>query len=463
MLQPGTVESWGSGVRLRGKDDGSRRDGHATVSMAQFILSGIAALVVVAVGGATVLDRIGRTEAIRSARELTRLVGSGVMDRYLTDDLVHVNASLSKHEVALAKLDKMVRKNVLQDPVVRVKIWTREGRILYSDEPRLIGEVYSLDEDKREAFASSDGLAEVSKLDGEENRFEHGYGKLLEVYLPAAGKTTDHQPLMIETYQRYSSVAASGRRTWTAFGPVLLAALVVLELIQVPLARSLTARLHERQQEREGLLKRAIEASEIERRRIAGDLHDGVVQQLAGLSYKLAAASTRAAANGNGELGSALGEAAADTRLSIRQLRSLLVEIHPPNIHSVGLHAALSGLLAPLSARGVSTRLEVEVGDLAPDVEVLLFRVAQEGLYNVVQHAAASSVIVSVTASADAVTLVVSDDGHGFSAAERARRATQGHMGLRLLAELAADHGGRVEVDSEPGTGTLLRLKAPLA
>jgi two-component system NarL family sensor kinase len=448
-------------VRLIGGKGNAAHDGQSTVSLAQFVLSGIAALLVVAVGGAIVLDRIGRSGAIRSAREVTRLVSGDGMARYLTDDFLRLDSP--GHEQALANLDHMVRKQVLQDPVVRVKIWTQEGRILYSDEPRLVNEVYPLDEDKQEAFSSGQGYAEVSALDGTENRFEHSYGRLLEVYLPARGVGDDQEPLLIETYQRYSSVAASGRRTWMAFGPVLLAALVLLELIQVPLARGLTAKLRDRQAERESLLKRAIEASEIERRRIAGDLHDGVVQQLAGLSYKLAAASTRAAANGNGELGTALSDAAADTRQSIRQLRSLLVEIHPPNIHSVGLQAALSGLLAPLSSRGVATRLEVEADDLPPDVEVLLFRVAQEGLHNVLQHADASSVIVSVSASEESVSLVVSDDGRGFSAAERARRAAEGHMGLRLLSDLAADHGGRVEVDSEQGSGTMLRLEAPLA
>ena len=423
--------------------------------MAQFILSGIAALVVVTVGGATVLDRIGRTEAIRSAREVTRILGRGVMQRYLSPELEQAE------EDTLRKVDLMVRKQVLEDPVVRVKIWTPEGRIIYSDEPRLIGEVYPLDEDKQEAFTTGAGYAEVSRLEGAENRFDHGFGKLLEVYLPVEG--TDGQPLLIETYQRYSSVTASGRRTWTAFAPVLLAALVLLELIQVPLARSLTARLRERQREREALLKQAIEASEIERRRIAGDLHDGVVQQLAGLSYKLAAASTRAAAGGNGDLGSALNQAAADTRQSIRQLRSLLVEIHPPNIHSVGLHAALSGLLAPLSSRGIATSLEVTVDNLPPDVEVLLFRVAQEGLRNVVQHAGASAVTVTVGSPPGRVTLEVSDNGRGFSEADRQRRSAEGHMGLRLLADLAAERGGRVEVDSEPGAGTRLRLETPLA
>ena len=422
--------------------------------MVQFILSGVAALVVVAVGGATVLDRIGRAEAIRGAREVTRLVGGGVIESYLTPDLV------DEQESAVASLDRMVRKDVLHDPVVRVKIWTAQGQILYSDEPRLIGEVYALDADKREAFTSGDGYAEVSTLDGDENRFERNYGKLLEVYLPV--RSTSGQPLLIETYQRYSSVAASGRRTWTAFAPVLLSALVLLELIQVPLARSLTARLRDRQLEREALLKRAIEASEVERRRIAGELHDGVVQQLAGLSYKLAAASTRAATNGSRDLGVALNDAAADTRQSIRQLRSLLVEIHPPNIHSVGLHAALSGLLAPLAAHGVAVDLDMDVGDLSPDVEVMLFRAAQEGLRNVDQHAGAGSVSVKVTRHEDRVVLEVSDDGRGFSAADRERRSAEGHMGLRLIGDLAADRGGRVEVESEPGNGTRLRLVAPL-
>ena len=71
--------------------------------------------------------------------------------------------------------------------------------------------------------------------------------------------------------------------------------------------------------------------------------------------------------------------------------------------------------------------------------------------------------IVSVTTTQDAVTLVVSDDGRGFSADDLARKAAEGHMGLRLLGDLAADQGGRLEVDSEPGSGTLLRLQAPLA
>ena len=116
-------------------------------------------------------------------------------------------------------------------------VWVGRRKLAAEAGLQLIGEVYPLDEDKQEAFSSGQGYAEVSALDGAENRFEHHFGKLLEVYLPAES-IKSRQPLLIETYQRYSSVAASGRRTWMAFGPVLLAALVLLELIQVPLARS---------------------------------------------------------------------------------------------------------------------------------------------------------------------------------------------------------------------------------
>jgi two-component system NarL family sensor kinase len=426
--------------------------------MVQFILSGVlsgvAALVVVAIGGVTVLDRIGRTEAIRNAHEVTRILGRGVMARYFTRELI------AGDKDALARLDSLVRRQVLQDPVVRVKVWTPQGRILYSDEPRLIGELHPIDHDKQQALATGRVYAEVSELSGAENRFERQYGKLLEVYLPVTAR--NGQPLLLETYQRYSSVAAGGHRTWTAFAPPLLAALILLELIQVPLAHSLSARLRERQREREALLKRAIEASEIERRRIASDLHDGVVQELAGLSYKLAAASTKASVAGDHELGATLGEAAADTRHSMRELRSLLVEIHPPNVRSMGLHAALSGLLAPLSSQGMATRLEMAADGLPREAEVLTFRVAQESLRNVVAHADASKVSVSVTTSRGRLTLLVEDDGRGFSAADRERRTAEGHMGLRLLADLAAEQGGRIEVRSTPGRGTRLRLEAPL-
>ena len=110
--------------------------------------------------------------------------------------------------------------------------------------------------------------------------------------------------------------------------------------------------LRKGQEEREQLLMRAIDASDAERRRIAGDLHDGVVQDLAGLSFSLAAASDRAAQRGAVESSEILDRAAASARRAVRQMRSLLVDIYPPNLHTVGLESALRDLLSPAAGAG---------------------------------------------------------------------------------------------------------------
>ena len=96
-------------------------------------------------------------------------------------------------------------------------------------------------------------------------------------------------PLLYEDYERSSTISASSRRQWEGLLPALVGALLVLYLIQVPLAYSLARRLRAKQREREQLLRRAIDASDLERRRIAADLHDSAVQRLAGVSLSLAA------------------------------------------------------------------------------------------------------------------------------------------------------------------------------
>jgi signal transduction histidine kinase len=221
--------------------------------------------------------------------------------------------------------------------------------------------------------------------------------------------------------------------------------------------------LHDNRQEREALLLRALAASDTERRRIASDLHDGVVQDLAGTSYALAAAADRIDGIAGPEVSSALRDGAKQTRRSIRQLRSLLVDIYPPDLHRAGLAAALSDLVAPLESRGVHARVELPPGlRLEPDSEALMFRTAQEALRNVMAHSDAHHVDVSVILENSHAGLTIADDGRGFSPeiAETARG--EGHLGLRVLADMARDAGGKLDIDSEPGRGTRVLLEVPV-
>lgn len=394
--------------------------------------------------------RVGTDQAIADAQRVTWTTGQGIIEPLLDERLV------AQDRDALERLDAAVREFVLQGSLVRVKIWSDDGVVLYSDEARLIGERFALEDDKLEVLATGEAAAEVSDLSSEENRFETE-SKLLEVYQRLDMPNGDH--VLFEAYFRYSGVAAVGRRLWTQFAPIAIGALVLLQLVQIPLAWSMARRLRTGQLERERLLRHAIDASDNERRRIASDLHDGVVQELTGVSLGLAALG-RAEEVSRGQV----LEASSAIRNSIKSLRSLLVEIYPPNLYEEGLESAVGDLLSGLAARGIATELTVDLGDreLPRDVTALVYRTAQEALRNVASHSQARQVRVDLRVCNDQrVRLTVDDDGRGFSSDQLTLRETEGHVGLRSLADLVADMGGTLEARSMPGQGTTLVVDVP--
>jgi signal transduction histidine kinase len=419
----------------------------------QFAFAGLAVLAVFGAAAVLALRGLGNAEALRDARQFATLAGQGIVEPTVAPGL------LRGRPQAIAAVDRMVQERVLGERVVRVKLWARDGRIVYSDEPRLIGTRFPLDAEKLDVLRTGATKASLSDLSGPENRFERGQGDLYEVYLPI--RAPDGTPLLFETYQRRSAVASTGRRIWMPFAALLLGSLLLLWLVQVPLAWRLGRRLQRTQAEREALLVRAVEASDDERRRIAADLHDGPVQDLAGISYSLSAAAQTGASPATR---STLEQAAAGTRDAMRRLRSLLVEIHPPNLRASGLDAALADLLAPFRASGAETELKVDASlGLDEEAERIVYRAAAEALRNVERHARANRIAVSVERDEAGVQLVVADNGAGFAPEDRERRREEGHVGLSLLEELAARAGGRLDVRSAPGEGTTFELELPYA
>jgi two-component system NarL family sensor kinase len=422
-------------------------------AVAQFAASGLLATLVIGLIAVAIVRHIGTEEAIRDAKQVTRLAGEGIVAPNITAGV------LAGDPDALRRLDRTVRERVRRDGIVRVKLWSADGRVIYSDEPRLIGNRYPLGGEEALALRGNEVEAEVSDLARPENRYERAEGKLLEVYLPLEGP--DGKPLLFEAYQRSSSVSASGQRLWLAFAPALFGGLLLLQLINLPLARSLARRLRQGQRERETLLRRALDASQTERRKIAADLHDGVVQDLVGVSFALAAQAERfdgAAPDAT----TALREGAARTRDSIRALRTLLVDIYPPSLHNAGLSAALGDLATTYSGRGLVTTIEAP-GELrlSEPAERLLFRCAQELLRNAHQHGRAQRATITILEADDHAVMEMHDDGRGFDPAVLAQRPQEGHFGMRVLADLVADAGGSLDVTSTPGEGTSVRVEVP--
>ena len=428
------------------------RDGEPSVSAAvlRFAIAGLVAVALIGLGSFFLMRRIGTSQAIENASELTRVIGEGVAEPNLTEGVVQGEPA------ALDRFDRLIRRSVLGHGIIRVKVWDAEGKIVYSDEPRLIGQRFELGEDEQRALANGSPDAELSDLTEPENQYERDQGQLLEAYARIRGP--GDQPFLFETYQEYSDVTSSGRDLWLAFLPALIVALLILELVQLPLATSLARRVRSAHRERLGLLERAVDASDRERRRIAGDLHDGAVQDLTGVALGLEVGA-RKVEGADPESAAELRAGAERTRASVRSLRSLLVEIYPPSLQRAGLEAALEDMLAPLAARGIETTLRVDP-DVRLDVEreALCFRVAGEAVRNAQKHSGAEHVSVTLERSGRASVLTVTDDGRGF---DPAAAGGEGHIGTDLLRDLAAEVDGTFRIDSELGRGTVVALSLP--
>jgi signal transduction histidine kinase len=213
---------------------------------------------------------------------------------------------------------------------------------------------------------------------------------------------------------------------------------------------------------------------EQEQRRLAHELHDSAVQQLLGISYQLVHAR-RAARGGDigeqaaGELASTLEAARQEILGVVSELRSLIGELRPAGLRELGLVAALEGHLAHLEREGgprapaIHLELDGSQGVSLPEpVAICLFRVAQEALRNVLKHAGARQVTVSLRLCPGEATLSVRDDGCGFRMPDRlSRLARDNHFGLAGMAERVAWAGGRLTVHSQLGAGTEVRAWIP--
>jgi signal transduction histidine kinase len=429
----------------------ARRGPSLAATVCAFAALGVTAVAIVALFTGQALRNVADDEALRDARQLTRATAVSVIEPDLTDGVLRNRPS------ALRRLDAAVRSRVLVAPVMRVKLWALDGRIVYSDVPALTGRRFSLGREERAAVHDGRVVSDISDASKPENAYERGLGRLLEVYLPVLAP--NGRRLLYEQYLRYGAVTESGRRRWLRLLPAVGGALLVLALAQLPLAWWLARRLKRREDEREALLLEVVEASDRERRELAQTLHEGPVQALAGLAWQLGAAARRAPEPERGELDTA----AAHARDALRDLRTALVTLHPPNLHRSGLPAALADLAASLHSAGTEVELDLDLdaAGLGPAAEKLVYRVAAEGLRNAARHAAATRVTVSLERRDDRARLTVTDDGRGFAPERLDARRSQGHRGLALLQDLAAESGARLEIESAPDHGTRLLLEAP--
>ena len=196
----------------------------------------------------------------------------------------------------------------------------------------------------------------------------------------------------------------------------------------------------------------ALDAQEDERARVARDLHDEVNQSLTGLLLHLEAARRSAPP----ELIPELSETKALANRAMDELLSVARQLRPTALDDLGLEAALAAHVEDLQRRtGISASLEPEgeLRELPSDIQLVVYRVAQEALSNAARHSSADRIEVALRRREGRVELVVSDNGSGFSFDEAA-----GGLGILGMRERALLVGGEVDIQSRPGTGTTVRL-----
>jgi PAS domain S-box-containing protein len=205
-------------------------------------------------------------------------------------------------------------------------------------------------------------------------------------------------------------------------------------------------------------------AEERERRRIAGELHDQVSQSLAFAKIKLDALRAGATSKKPDEVLSEVGESLDKV---IGDMRSLMFDLSCPVLYELGFEAAVAEWLEEQVEKehGIKTEFEDdgEMKPLTDDVRVLLFRDVRELLINAVKHAHADKIKVSIRRVGEQIEVRVEDDGVGFDPAEATAMATRrSQLGLFSIRERLEEFGGRIEIESAPGRGCRVTIRAPL-
>ena len=196
----------------------------------------------------------------------------------------------------------------------------------------------------------------------------------------------------------------------------------------------------------------ALRAQEEERARVARDLHDEVNQSLTGLLLRLEAVREEAPP----KLAAEVDETKTLAHKAMRELLALARQLRPTALDDLGLAAAIAGQVEQVARPGLETRLETDgdFSDLDDDVQLVVYRVAQEAISNAARHSEADLIEVRLQRSGDGVALEVADDGLGF-AFEQSERG----LGIGGMRERALLVGGGLTIESRPGQGTTVRLE----
>ncbi len=415
------------------------------------------ALVVVAIGAVIASRSVAREEALKGAERTTTRLANLIAPL--------LAGALAGDEQSRHELDLAIKYRMGGDYLSEINVWDANGRVVYADDPEEIGKQVTPPQQVLDAITagvvSSDFETQPEANPQASNVDGPGF---VEVYVPF--EQPELQSLAFEAYYNYAPVDEVASSLLWQLVPLVLIPLLILELIHVPLTSSMARRVRAHEADRAALLERTLSVSERERIRIAADLHDGPVQNLAGIGYALDSVASSVP-----EQYAILMRRIQDTLHEVmNSLRRLMVDLYPPDLSVGELAAIIATLAAPLSDQGIAvTTSTAPLPDLDGDTMTALYRVARESLANVAEHSQANKVDISFgcgdpdgSSKTPTVLLRIIDDGVGVDPTGVNKRA-EGHMGLKLLQDRVENLGGTLTVRPGPRGGTAVLAELPVA
>jgi two-component system NarL family sensor kinase len=352
----------------------------------------------------------------------------------------------------LAALDAAVRIHILGGETVRVKVWSPDGTVVYSDLRELVGQKFELSEHAENAFAGGMGT-QISDLSDPAHELDRSRGELIEFYIPVLDES-GAVGAVVEVEQDVAGLNAAldriARNVWLSIG----IGLAVLGVFMTALGVARAREANRRRRQVEGLLQSSYRTQEEERRRIVGALHDDIGQPMYRVLYGLE--GSRARLRDDDPMAEELDHLQDVVRsmddILRRELRILQVEL-----------AADTGLVSALADLVDVTRRETDLditftvnvaGQPSQEQSIEIYRAAREALTNVRKHARADRVTMAVYEDQDHILLDVVDNGIG-SAADPA-------LGLSMTRQRFKTLGGNIDVSAPSNGGTLFRAWLPL-
>jgi signal transduction histidine kinase len=435
-----------------GTPEERRRTPAVRQAVVRFLVASALALVILAAGTAFVGSRVAEDQALREARSVAGLLAQRVAAPLVTDEFRRNDPK------AVRRLQSAMRERLRDGSIKHIKLWDPDGTVLWSDED-IIGKKYPIDPEDQKLFGTTNATAEVSELTKEENAKEQASGKLLEVY--AGARDESGRPIMFEAYLPLDTLRRQEVAIITGVLPVGIGGLLLFAVVVLPMAIRLSRRVERHEAERSKMMRHALVASELERRRIAQELHDGVIQDMAGITFALPTVVSSLPDDEAGDEARETVQSVTDlVQKDATALRSMLIELYPPDLGGKGFAMAVRDIARSASEQGVTVNVDVDPDLVVPlDVATLAYRVIREGLRNVVKHARATAAEVRMRVVAGRLDVTVTDDGRGVDPSKGAER---GHLGLQLLQDTVSDLGGTIRLASNEPRGAVLNVSIPM-